>query len=266
MKIRRRMKNGHEVGNCCIVQKGKWVNLGTKNEKEARKRAAAYLRGDWPPPEEIAEQAADAAKRAEHVPGSEQGNDFEEVQADVKAPLAPPALPGGNPDTPRDVGPGVSSESEPDAAEQAAAAAADAEGVSAAGAPADDEQSKRSAWAAKFQSMFGADASGGVSPGKAVTAGTVYAVGFTMDRIGRKAKPPRYLAFDVEKHQGTLGMMAMAWDEQIRRWGLDLASIEPWHAILLSNAMLVGAMAFSFADKPPSEDAQATSTPGGEGQ
>lgn len=247
MKLRRRSKNGKEVGSWFVVVKNRWTNLRTKNAVVARKRAAAFLRGEWPEGGEAS--AADVARAAEHVPEVADKNQPEKGEAGLPEIAHAPAQSSA---APEGVGPspsGAEPESDVDPIAEAAAAAAESEGMTSEAA-ASNEAEQRRQWSERFKAQFSGEA-GGPSLGRVISNGTMVGLGFLVDKAARRMKPPKYLAFDVEANRGTLDIMAMAWDEQLRRWGTDLAVVEPWHAIVLSNLVLAGAMIFSLQDSPP---------------
>lgn len=255
-KIFRRKKNGREVGTFYVRPKGggRPISLALDgapctDATLARKRAALALKGRWPP---AAVEAAKRAARAEHVPESPEddldpgespkGGGLADAES-VPSPSAPPAHPSPEPSG------GAEAGDEPDPVAAAAAAAADAAGPADAPSPvADDEQARREQWGRDFAARFGigAIASGmpaGITPGAIVTMAELKLFHGVLDRRAAKLSPPRTIKLDPAAVEAPAQMLAMAWDEQLRRWGLDLAKVEPWMAIVGATVGLIVACA-----------------------
>jgi hypothetical protein len=264
MKIFRRKKSGREVGTFYVRPKGggRPISLALNgvpctNAVEGNRRAKLALKGKWPP---AAVGAARAAAAAEHVPedddltpgDSPKGGSGVGAPAAVPSP-APPSAPSPSPEE----SDGGATGGEPDPLAAAAAAAGDAVGPSpdVAGSPDDDEQRRRSEWGQAFAShfggaTFGADASG-FTPGMACASAHWSLVSTICARIGRAKKPPQYLVVDPQSIKVPMQMLASAWDEQLRRWGLDLSKVEPWMAMLGGTIGLVVACSASMTTTPP---------------
>lgn len=252
MKIFRRKKNGREVGTFYVRRKGggRPISLALNgvpctNASEAMKRAALALKGKWPP---AAAGAAKAAARAEHVPEdddlgpgeSPKGGEAAVASGPVPSPSAPP-----EPDPSPESSPGgAEAGDEPDPVAAAAAAAADASGPAPGeGAIPDDEAARRERWGQEFAARFGGmafgDGSSSISPGAIVAMVQWSVVAKAAARIGAARTPPQRLVVDPQAIAAPMQMLAMAWDEQLRRWGLSLAGVSPWMAILGGTVGLI---------------------------
>lgn len=249
MKIRRRKKNGHEVGNCFVVVDRKWVNLGTKNQVTARKRAAAYLRGEWP--EENANAvAADVAAAAEQVPDlpDQQGAEGAEVEGPGSGAANAESDPG--PDC-------VEAEVVDPAAVAAEAAKETAGGSEGQGASGDEDAEAR--WQARCREFFTEASGGGKTSGETIAAATVAGVGKLVDMLGQMAKPPLRVTWLPMEGDPMLRLLGLAWDEQMARWSLDLARLKPIHVMIGVPIAVLAGTALSLREEKDEPAAGAAS-------
>jgi len=223
------------------------------------RRARLALKGKWPP---AASAAAKVASRAEHVPEDEspipeetpKGGGIAAEAAAVPSPSEPPVTPSPEPAGGSDAG------DEPDPVAAASAAAADAAGPAepSGGALPFDEESRRRQWGQEFAGRFGAGALGAAvggtfTPGMACATAQWSVVAGAAARIGARKNPPQYLVVDPQTIAVPMQMLAMAWDEQLRRWGLDLSRVEPWMAIAGGTVGIIIACAGSMTTTTPKE-------------
>jgi len=263
MKIFRRKKNGKEVGTFYVRRPGggRPISLALNgvpctDAREANHRARLALKGKWPP---AAVAAAKRAARAEHVPEDDHLDDSgpEETPkgggGDTPSAAPPPSAPPVTP-SPEPAG-GADASGEPDPIAAAAAAAADAAGpADTATALPEDEEAKRAAFGREFAARFGSALPGqdlGISPGMLLAMAEWKLVGTLVARRAAKREPPEYLAVDPKSIAVTMQMLAMAFDEQLRRWGLDMAKVEPWMAIVGGTVGLLVACGMSTSATPP---------------
>lgn len=198
MKLRRRKKNGHEVGNWFVVVDGRWKNLETKDNRLARKRAALFLKGKWPEGQ-AEEAAADVVKRAEHIPddGNLSGG---EAALEPEAPEAPEVVPPPPAqDSPTDAGGG---EDSPDPAE-VAAAAGDAGEFEPAGVLQEPGEAAPVDLAVEMgkelqRELFPEGGTATTDPGK-LGASILFSVEHALaSKIAARAKPPRFIEEPTE--------------------------------------------------------------------
>jgi hypothetical protein len=123
-----------------------------------------------------------------------------------------------------------------------------------------EEEAKRAEWRAKVEQLFGTGGAGGMTPGKAMATGTMLIEGVTFQALGESMKPPRYLHFDAQKVGVFVEMLALGWDEQLRRWGVGLGQMEPWKAILAGTVGLAGAMVITLNKEPPPPEQGSTAS------
>jgi hypothetical protein len=268
MKIFRRKKNGREVGTYYVRMRngGRPVSLSLDgvpctDAKEANRRARLALKGQWPP---AASKAAKVASRAEHVPEDEPLKpETPEENGGVAAGHVPSPSAAPVPEPSPEPSPGAADTGdEPDPVAAASAAAADAAGPAEAGEIPPDEESRRQQWGQAFAEKFGAIgfATGdSVTPGMVVAMGHLGAVSRVYAALGAKRRPPQYLQMKTESIAVPMQMLAMAWDEQLRRWGLDLSKVQPWMAMIGGTIGLMVACSMSMTTQPQGEGAQ----PGG---
>jgi hypothetical protein len=103
MKPYRVKRGGKLIGNLLVVHDGKRVNLGTKDQNEARRRIELLVKGEWPPRDEV--DAARAVKQAldPAAPSPEVLTPPPEVYSPVPPavaspiPVPPPAMPPAMP-------------------------------------------------------------------------------------------------------------------------------------------------------------------------
>jgi len=151
----------------------------------------------------------------------------------------------------------------PDPASAAAAAAAEVAGVTSE-SPGADEKARRAEWGRKFAETF-KDVPGleGGAIGSIVASIEWKVLSRVYAGRASRMKPPRYIVVRAEDIATPLTMLAMAWEEQLRRWGLDLAEVEPWMAIVGGTVGLAVAltMATTTTVPPPAPESPPGATP-----
>lgn len=232
-KVRRRIKNKKEVGNCGINIKGRgWVNLGTKDYRLANKRAVLARQGRWPLPQ-VAEDAAEVAAKAEHVPISP--TEAELLEKELPGQQAPQgarpegAAPGlSRPDAAPVVPP---AEVDPVAAARAAAADVDNAGI----LPATGETSEPADIAREMgkelqREFFPEGGEGGDDPGL-VGASILFSLEHEVgQRIAARSKPPRSIP-EPDKADVLVRVTACACRVLGRHYTGDIA-IHPLYVLL----------------------------------
>lgn len=95
MKPYRVKRGGKYIGNLLVVHDGKRVNLGTKDQNEARRRIALLVKGEWPPKDNDAARAVKQALDPGVVPLPGLASPPEVASTPVLPPAVPPptALP-----------------------------------------------------------------------------------------------------------------------------------------------------------------------------
>jgi len=266
MKIFRRKKNGREVGTFYVRRKGggrpislALAGVPCTDAKEANRRARLALKGKWPP---AAAAAAKAAARVEHVQEDDDLDAAKAAPGDVaeptshgsgSSPSSTSAPPAPNPSPDQSGGADVGDET--DFAAAAAAAAADAAGPADSGAPPpEDEAERRRSWAEDFVRRHGGVMAGlppGLSPGAVCAFAQTFGMAKAAAAVGGRAEPPIYVVVKPDSFASLLPPLADAWDEQLRRWGLAFAGVEPWYVIVGSAIAAASTIAMGMTRTPP---------------